>query len=94
MAPPGNQIVVHKKPRQRATWAPHGVDGWYLGPALNHYRCVRAFITDTSSERITDTVEFFPHTLPFPETSDADYLKQAADDILAILQNPTPTLPF
>ena len=36
----------------------------------------------------------FPHKIPFPSTSDADYLKQAADDILAILQKPKPTLPY
>ena len=36
MAPPGTQVVVHEKPSQRATWAPHGIDGWYVGPALHH----------------------------------------------------------
>jgi hypothetical protein len=37
-APPGTRIVANEKPEQRASWDPHGVDGYYLGPALDHYR--------------------------------------------------------
>ena len=94
MAPPGTQVVVHEKSTQRATWDPQGVDGWYTGPAMEHYRCVKAYIPSTSQERICDTIEFFPHSIPLPTTSDAHYLKQAADDILAVLNKPKPTLPY
>jgi hypothetical protein len=38
LAPPGTRIIAHEKPNQRASWDPHGVDGYYLGPALDHYR--------------------------------------------------------
>ena len=34
LAPPGTRAIVHEKPTQRRTWAPHGVDGWYIGPAM------------------------------------------------------------
>ena len=94
MAPPGTKILIHEKPKQRSTWAPHGLEGWYIGPSIEHYRCIKAFIPSTFQERITDTVEFFPYNVPMPATSDADYLKQAADDILSILAKPSPTLPF
>ena len=36
LAPPGTRVQVPEKPSIRETWAPHAVDGWYLGPAL-HY---------------------------------------------------------
>jgi hypothetical protein len=36
MAPPGTRVLVHEKPDKRGTWAPHGIDGWYVGPALEH----------------------------------------------------------
>jgi hypothetical protein len=39
MAPPGTRIIAHETPSRRRTWAPHGQDGWYIGPALEHYRC-------------------------------------------------------
>ena len=38
IAPPGIKIQVHEKPEQRASWGVHSVDGFYLGPALDHYR--------------------------------------------------------
>jgi hypothetical protein len=37
MAPPGTIIIAHETPNRRRTWAPHGQDGWYIGPALEHY---------------------------------------------------------
>jgi hypothetical protein len=36
MAPPGTRIIAHETPKRRRTWAPHGQDGWYIGPALEH----------------------------------------------------------
>jgi hypothetical protein len=39
MAPPGTRIIAHETPGRRRTLAPHGQDGWYIGPALEHYRC-------------------------------------------------------
>jgi hypothetical protein len=36
---PGSRVLVHDKPHQRGTWAPHGQDAWYIGAALGHYQC-------------------------------------------------------
>ena len=41
LAPPGPRFVVHEAPGNRHTWDPHSVDGWYLGPAPDHYQCHR-----------------------------------------------------
>jgi hypothetical protein len=38
LAPPGTRSIAHKTPGRRRTWAPHGQDGWYIAPALEHYR--------------------------------------------------------
>jgi hypothetical protein len=35
MAPPGTIIIAHETPNRRRTWAPHGQDGWYIGPPWN-----------------------------------------------------------
>jgi hypothetical protein len=44
LAPPGTRVIAHEKPDQRASWDPQGVDGYYLGPALDHYRCYRVHV--------------------------------------------------
>jgi hypothetical protein len=72
IAPPGTRIIAHETPGRRRTWAPHGQDGWYIGPALEHYRCYTVYITKTRSNRIVEKVDFFPEkiTLPFPSSHD------------------------
>jgi hypothetical protein len=47
LALPGTRIITHEKPDQRESWDPHGVDGYYLGPAVDHYRCYQIHITNT-----------------------------------------------
>ena len=37
LAPPGTKVIVHETPSKRAPWAPHGVDGWYIGSVPEHY---------------------------------------------------------
>jgi hypothetical protein len=88
--PPGTKVVVHEKPHQRGSWDPHGKMGWYLGPALEHYRCHRCHITNTNSERISDTVEFFPHTDSLPKLSLQEATVIAAEALTEALQRKQP----
>jgi hypothetical protein len=60
-APPGCKIIAHEKPGKRRTWAPHGQHRYSLGPAMHHYRCQNVYISTMASERIVDTLEFFPN---------------------------------
>ena len=92
LAPPGTRVIVHKTPDNRRTWAPHGVDGWYLRPAPNHYRCHRVYIPSTRAERIAKTVEFFPHDCPVPSSSSTSAATTAARALTEALLHPTPTL--
>jgi hypothetical protein len=46
-------------------------------------------VASTNRIRISDTVKFFPHRIPFPETTPETYLHQVAEDMLHILQHPT-----
>ena len=94
LAPPGTRVVVHEKPTDRGSWEAHGVDGWYIGPAMESYRCFKTYIWSTKAERITDTVEWFPHHFSMPKTSDTEILIAATKDILKILQNPSKNSPI
>ena len=88
LAPPGTKTIVHIKPETRPSWGSRGKEAWYVGPSLNHYRCVRCYIPTTRSEVDSDTVTFFPKSVKFPEVSITDFLRQAAIDIVALLKNP------
>jgi hypothetical protein len=67
--PRGFKVIAHEKPSQRRTWAPHGQHGYSLGPAIHHYWCQNVCISSTASERIVDTLDFFPHNFPMPQLS-------------------------
>ena len=94
IAPPGIKVIAHKKPSVRGTWAPNGEEGWYVGPAPLHYRCMTIYFPKTRAERQTDTLTFFPHHISVPEVASIDFLKQAALDIISILSSPAPSLPL
>jgi hypothetical protein len=95
LAPLGTNVIVHEKPTsQRGTWDAHGVDGWYVGYAPDHYHCYEVYITATRATRMADTVEFFPTTCTMPAPSSADAALEAATDLITALQNPAPAAPF
>jgi hypothetical protein len=85
-APPGCKLTAHEKPLKRRTWAPHGQHGYSLGPAKHHYQCQNVYISATASERIVDTLEFFPHNYKIPQLSSTDRLIIATKDMTDALQ--------
>ena len=91
LAPPGTKIVAHIKPNVRRTWELNGEVGWYVGPSLQHYRCVSCYFPRTKTLRNCDTVTFSPKAIPFPEIKLEDFLRQAAEDIISILTLPPST---
>jgi hypothetical protein len=94
LAPPGTRIIAHETPVRRRTWAPHGQDGWYIRPALEHYICYTVYITKTRSSRVVETVEFFPHQFKLPFPSSSERATQAAADLTHALLHPQPAGPF
>ena len=86
IAPAGTSILIHDKPGDRATWSPHGTAGFYLGPALAHYRCHNVYSSVTHTSRVTDTVAWFPSIGCAPTPLDPTEL------ILAALRDLTSTL--
>jgi hypothetical protein len=92
LAPPGTRVVVHVTADQRHNMAPHGVDGWYVGPSTEHYRCHKCYLPSTFGIRNALTADWFPHN-----TTD-EYLRQTAIDMLTLIQGstspPIPSLTF
>ena len=90
LAPPGIRVLVHVKPDQRTTWSPHATDGWYIGPAMESYRCYKVWIWETRSVRICDTISWFPTKVTMPLASSTDLILAGIKDILHALHNPSP----
>ena len=78
IGPAGTAVVIHDKPDNRGTWQAHGTHGYYLGPALQHYRTHRCLATHTGLERLSDTVAWFPEFLHPPTVTSPQERLQAA----------------
>ena len=87
LAPPGIQVLAHIKPKDRRSWGTHAEKGFYLGPALQHYRCHNVWVTRTAAQRIIDTVKWLLHgniKMPYP-TRDSLILA-AINDLTAAIK--------
>jgi hypothetical protein len=94
ITPPGSRVIFQKKPRQRKTWVPHRVDGFYVGPTMYHCRFHRVYCSATGQEQIVDTIELMPQHCKVPGLSSADAATIAATNLTHTLLHPAPTTPF
>jgi len=84
IAPCGIKVLVHEP--NRSSWAAHGVRGFYLGPALAHYRCYNIFIPSTGAIRISNSVAWLPEKVKLPGSSAIDVLYTAIQGIEAAFE--------
>ena len=94
LAPAGCKSIIHDQPNERPTWANHGTPGFYVGPALEHYRNYRCNVPKTRSHRTSDIVEFFPKTCRTPSISKADTITMVLTDLQHILSTQLPSAPY
>ena len=83
-------------PSARGSWSPHGVDGCYVGPAMEHCRCYKVWIEEKLGRNALtgNTLVWLPKVTPVPKTSSADAAIVAAHELLHALQNPHPAAPL
>jgi hypothetical protein len=93
LAPLGCKATVYKDEDTRGLWAARGIDGWYLGPSKDHYRCALYYIPETRAYRISGSTELFPQHCQLHNLT-ADQHFRALTDKLAYetaMANKTPT---
>ena len=88
LGPPGCKVLIHEKPGLRSTWSPHSTSGYYLGPALESYRCYTVYVTDTRTTRISDGVEFLSPTICIPAATTDSLIQASLHDIAIALRKP------
>eukprot|EP00804_Cyclotella_cryptica_P008325 CCRYP_020273-RA/>CCRYP_020273-RA protein AED:0.34 eAED:0.34 QI:0/-1/0/1/-1/1/1/0/521 len=79
LGPAGCHILIHSKATTQRSWDYRSHEGFYIGPALHHYRCYRVLNKESRSVAITDAIKFRHHYLPTPDLT-------AEDKIIAALQ--------
>ena len=94
LAPAGCKVVIHGRTTERPSWAAHGTQRLYIEPANHHYRNYQCYIPGTKPICVSNTVEFFPRHTPLLATSSTDKIVLVLQDLLELLQHPSPPTPF
>ena len=69
LAPIRTKLVIHAKPNKRDYWSFHGEDSWYIGPAMDHYRCTTCYIPSIFKTRFMYTATLMSHNIPIPTST-------------------------
>ncbi len=73
LAPFGCKAVVYEDGDQQGLWVSRGVDGWYLGPSMDHYRCNKYHIPKTRAYCILGSTKLFPQHCQLPDLTPHQY---------------------
>jgi hypothetical protein len=58
LAPEGCRVSINAKPATHRSWNYRAKQGFYVGPALDHYRCYKLVKSGTKQKVISNTVEY------------------------------------
>jgi len=83
----GMRAIVYESPNDRATWANHGVDGFYIGPEIRHYCCWEFYIPKTKQTRTSDTVQWLPRAFQLPGSGPFHRFEAAYDDLRGAIKS-------
>ena len=81
LAPLGCKAVIYEDGDTRGSWASRGVDGWYLGPSKDHYRCDLYFIPKTRAFRISGSTELFPQHCQIPCLTKQQHFRALTEEL-------------
>ena len=86
MAPPGPRAVVYEAPAGRTSQGKRDANGWYCGPAFDHYRNIRYYIPETKAYQTSASYHLFPQHCQLPMLSDQQHNKGVAKEWIESVQ--------
>jgi hypothetical protein len=90
MGPAGCLVHIHNKATTRKSWDFRTQDGYYVGPARQHYRCYRVLTKEARTVIVSDAIKFRPHNLPTPTITTEDKIIHALHTINTTLGRSLP----
>jgi hypothetical protein len=76
MAPLGTKAIIYEDSDTRASWAPYGLDAWFLGPSKDHYCCHLYFVPETRGYCVSGSTNLFPQHCSAPLYSVDTHVKE------------------
>ena len=76
LGPIGYKLIIHNTSNKR-NWHQTGREGFSVGPALQHYRCIQAIGSKTKSLIIKDTAEYLHRYITHPHVMAEDRMNHS-----------------
>ena len=86
MAPPGTRAVIYIDAVTRASWGPRGIDVWYCGPVLDHYRCGYVYVPEHRSMSISSSFDLFPQHCIMPTFTPEQHAREVQHELVEAIQ--------
>ena len=83
----GTKVIIHKRPDQRKLWDTHGLPGFLVNRAKDHFQSYQVSVTKTGATRISDAIKLLPTKYTMPKTSFNDPINAAFKEIAEALNN-------
>jgi hypothetical protein len=85
LAPHRTKAIIYEDADTRASWAPHGVDAWMLGPSKDHYQCHLYYDPKKSEQRVSGSADLFLQNCIEPTFTPVTHVKELADELQKML---------
>jgi hypothetical protein len=81
LTPLGCKAVVYEDGDTIGLWALQGVDSWYLGPSMDHYRCDIYYIPETQAYLISGSTELILQHCQLPDMTPHQHLRAITNEL-------------
>jgi hypothetical protein len=79
----GCKAVIYEDGNTHGSWVSRGINGWYLGPLLNHYRCYVYYVPETRAYHISGSTKLLPQHCQLPTLTPHQHLRELTDELAA-----------
>ena len=79
--------MIHTTSNKRKSWDQRGREGFSVGPALQHYRCIQVIDGKIKALMITDTADYLHRYLTQPHITAEDRMTHAIQFLTAALKD-------
>jgi hypothetical protein len=90
LVPLETKALLYNDPGSQTSLAPHATDGFYVGTASDHYRCLQFYIPAMCRFRFSNTWCLYPAHCQVPVTLQHDLSIAAAADLLKVFGGTVP----
>jgi hypothetical protein len=81
----GCKAIIYKYPDTQGSWGSRGMDAWYLGPLVDHYKCNHYFVPEMRAYQISGSVKLFPQHCQVPFLSAKDHLQELMNKVVSTM---------